>query len=759
MNAIDGGALAEVADTSDWGAFQSGILAPFVDFGVVWAVAWLVCIVAARLLSALPQWTRSSVTRRSSMNAKWIGGLITAIAAAGFVAAGAATSAAGPWLPLVWLGVGLLAVAGVLVLAFGMATTPWLKIVVVGSGGSTNDAWATEVAVRMRELNADNPSGRVERPDGSDLNELVTIADRTENWAVALVGGAMSMLLNLTPWRLEVTVFDAVSGVARLRRNGRIVEDAPLDLPAEPADREHPGELLVLSAAFAATTVAECYPDIIGFYNTREWLGLGLIGIARRTADDDLREQYIARAIQADPRSILVEFEDVYERYRTATDPQSLHDLLDRLEPMIHVAAVLAGRTVDAVHDARVRPWHVLDWEPKRDTDEARRRWRRVSTHPQPQLLLLRLLTYYTMTVRNWLMSGDAALASDSERLACTERAVGIVAEFVAVLDEIPARERAAAEEVLERMEQRAGLGLLLLLDDLEGLRGGEPDERFRDRRATAEAWRRAAMDSPEVEVKYSVACYQSRRIAAGRAELDAELADIVERLSGVCWVEEYRDLAITDPELIPLGREPAMRDAVLFDMQDGWQIDRFRTPRLPLEWAGVRRPEELAAPAVQHRVVQRSGLDESEVAALADAARILRAALEAELDFTGEGDDAEASARRARRERWARLRAARCLLDAERHSSRSLVAEHEDDPESIVDDVARAMFWVADDDELRAVGDYLGRLVELVREEMPSAPAAADDAAAADNAAAADDAGDRGAGPDRPAPQGTLVA
>lgn len=256
MGAIDGGVLAEVSDTSDWGAFQSGFLGPFVDFGVVWAVAWLVCIVAARLLSALPTWTRSTVTRRASMNAKWIGGLITAVAAAGFVAAGAATSVVGPWPALVWLAVGLLAVAGVLVLAFGMATTPWLKIVVVGSGGSTNDAWATEVAVRMRDLNADNPSGRVERPDGSDLNELVTIADRTENWAVALVGGAMSMLLNLTPWRLEVTVFDAVSGVARLRRNGRIVEDAALDLPAEPADREHPGELLVLSAAFAATTSA-----------------------------------------------------------------------------------------------------------------------------------------------------------------------------------------------------------------------------------------------------------------------------------------------------------------------------------------------------------------------------------------------------------------------------------------------------------------------------------------------------------------------
>ncbi|WP_022890356.1 hypothetical protein [Agromyces italicus] len=727
MHGLVGAVTGEVADASDWGAFQSGFLAPLVDYGVVWVVAWLVCIVGARLLSAWRGWTRSPVTRRYSMRAKWIGGLIAAVAAAGFVGAGALTSAVGPWLALAWAVVVVLAIVGVIVLAHGMATTPWLKITVIGPSGSSNDAWATEVTVRMRDLNADNPSGRVERPDGSDLNELVTIADRTENWAVALIGGAMSMLLNLTPWRLEVTIFDTESGVARLRRNGRIVEDAALELPAVPAVAEHPGELLVLAAAFAATNVARRYPDIIGFYNTREWLGLGLIGIARRTRDDELREQYIARAIQADPRSILVEFEDVYERYRGATDPLRLRELLDRLEPMIHVAAVLAGRRVEALHDARFRPWHALDREPKRDSDEARRRWRRITAHPEPQLLMMRLLTYYTMTVRNWLMSGDTAFASDAERLACTERAIAIVGEFVAALESMPLRERDAADEVFARMEQRAGLGLLLLLDDHDGLRGGEPDERLRDRRVTAERWKQAAMASTEVEVKYSVACYQSRRIAAGRANGDGELADVVERLTGVCWVEEYRDLAIIDPELIPLGREPAMRDAVLFDMLDAWQIDRFREARLQLESAGVRRPEELAAAGAQHRAVQRSGLGGAEVAALADAARILRAALEAEFGFGdgdgdgGVGDECDASERRSRRERWARLRAARCLLDDGRHSSRSLIAEYDDDAESIVDDVARAMFWVADDDERRAVGDYLDRLVELVRAASPS--------------------------------------
>ncbi|MFF2272256.1 hypothetical protein ACFVTX_08270 [Agromyces sp. NPDC058136] len=717
MDGIHAALTLAAAETSDWVAFQSGFLAPIIDFGVVWAVVWLICIVAARLLSALPHWTATPVTRRWSMNAKWVGGLITAVAAAGFVGAAALTSTVGPWLPLIWVGIVALAVAGVLLLAHGMATTPWLKVTVIGSDGSSNDAWATEVTVRMRELNADNPSGRVERPDGSDLNELVTIADRTENWAVALVGGAMSMLLNLTPWRLEVTVFDPDSGVARLRRNGRIVEDASLELPAAPADPHHPGELLVLSAAFAATNVARRYPDIIGFYNTREWLGLGLIGVARRTRDDDLRELYIARAIQADPRSILVEFEDVYERYRGVADPQSLRDLLDRLEPMIQVAAVLAGRDLAPLHDARFRPWHELDRAPRRDSAESARRWRRLTAHPEPLLLMLRLLAYYTMTVRNWLMSGDEELADDAVRLARTERAIGIVGEFVAALDEMPAREKDTAGQVLARMEQRAGLGLLLLLDDRDALREGRPDERFAAQREIAERWKTQAMASSEVEVKYSVACYQSRRIAAGRAELAAELADIVERLSGVCWVEEYRDLAVVDPELTPLGREPALRDAVLADLQDAWRIDRFGAVRLQLERAGVRHPEELVSPAVQHRVVQRSGLDAEVVEKLADAAVIVRAALGAELDVVAIDDDGDVRGRlSAQRERWARLRAARCLVDTGRHSTTTLLAEADEDPAGLAADVATAMFWVPDEAEQRAVAAYLDRLVALVR-------------------------------------------
>ncbi|MGW9167318.1 hypothetical protein [Agromyces sp. NPDC055658] len=723
---------AEADDASDWGLFQAGFIGPLIDFGVVWVAVWLVAVVAARLLSALRFWTRRPTTRHRSMTAKVLGGLITALAAAAFVAVGAMTSAIAPLTPLAWVTVGLLGAAGVVVLAFGMATTPWLKITVTGTGGATNDAWATEVTVRMRELNADNPKGRIERPDGSDLNELVAIADRTDNWAVALVGGAMAMLLNLTPWRLEVTVFNADSGVARLRRNGRVVEDASLRLPAPPAHGEHPGELLTLAAAFAAVKVAHEYPDIVGFYNTENWLGLGLIGVARRTDDAELRERYIARARDADPRSILVEFEDVYERYAGVTDARRLRELIDRLEPMIEVAAEQTGRHL-GLAGAQRKPWHgttpPVDADPAREAAEAaagaRRRRRQFD---EPPMLMLRLQSYYLMTMRNWLVSDDDVLNEATERRDRLRRATSVAGELVAALGELKQEEEkrrrraqyADQRTSLERMEQRAALGLLLLSEECRRLGEAADDEVSRERIRLATEWKRAAMESDAIEVKYSVACYQSRCIVDEESGDGAEFDDLVRRLGGVCWVDEYRDLALADPELAPLvdprrserPRRVRMRDAVLLEMEDAWQIERFRRVRLQLERAGVRSPEDLVVPATQTRVVQRSDLDANEVEALADAARILRAALVTECDLIPDRFDG----RDAERERWARRRAARALLDDGRHTVSTLLAEYAEVPEALIDDVARAMFWRPDDDEAAAVALYVDRMIEQLQ-------------------------------------------
>lgn len=711
-----------------WSAFADGI-EPFVEMAIAGGLAWLGCIVVARLIATIPVWTTFTVTRRMSTQAKAFGAVATLAAAAGYVAVAAMPGVFGEALIWGWVVLIVLAVLGAIVLAIGMATTPRLQVTVLQSSGEPNAAWATEVTVRMRELNMDDPKGRVERPNGSDLNDLVAIADRADNWAIALIGGALSMLLNLTPWRLEVTIFDTRSGIARLRRNGRFVEDAPLELPRDPADAEHPTELLILAAAFAATTVARAYPDIVGFYNTRNWLGLGLIGIARRSSGI-ARRDYISRAIQADPRNLLVEYEDVYERYGTATDEESLSELLDRLEPMIRVAAVLSGHGVEALGGVKARPWHELDLNG--DHAESAPRRRRTAPRHEPTLLMLRLMAFYCMAIRNWMMYEYSEAAEDvrsvewtTEGLERRERATGVVREFIVALQALPKSERKAAHAAIERMQQRAGLSLLLLLDDdgedhrdddghdgsahLRRDRGAGRAAAGRARRMRAAdvdgsrrvalEWKAAAEQSTELEVRYSLACFISRQLVLTPGDPSPEkVDDIAKRLRSVCWVDEYRDLALSDPELTRLGGQAPLRRAVLPRMRDAWQIARFKEFRLPLESAGIRVPEELVHAAAVHRLEQRTAIDERTIGRLVDGARILDAAL-------GIQDHPF--------DRAERLRVVRHLLDRGGHTVASLQTAYVEANDAVVADVAAAVHWIPDDEETAASAAFAERLVE----------------------------------------------
>lgn len=699
-----------------WSAFADGI-EPFIEMAVAGGLAWLVCMVAARFIAAIPVWTRFTITRRTSTAAKWIGAATTLAAAAAYVALAAVPEVFGDASAWMWVLVVVVALIGAVILAIGMATTPRLQVTVLQSSGESNAAWATEVTVRMRELNMDDPKGRVERPNGSDLNELVAIADRTENWVVALIGGAVSMLLNLTPWRLEVTIFDARSGIARLRRNGRFVEDAPLELPRDPADPEHPTELLILAAAFAATTVASAYPDIVGFYNTRQWLGLGLIGIARRSTGV-ARRDYISRAIQADPRNILVEYEDVYERYAYATDKETLTELLDRLEPMIQVAAVLSGRDVTPLHDVKARPWHELDL--KGGHAEDRDRGSRITPRPRPEpgLLMLRLMAFYCMTIRNWLMYEFSEPTDEvrgvewtSEAVERRRRATEIVRAFIGALDTLPRAERKAAHDAIVRMQQRAAISLMLLLDD-DGDDGDDTARSAAGRQVDgpqriARDWKAAAEQSTELEVRYSLACFISRQLVLKPGDPPEEkVDDIARRLRSVCWVDEYRELALSDPELTRLGGHAPLRRAVLPKMRDAWQIARFKECRVQLESAGIRAPEELVHASVAHRLAQRSTLDERSIGRLVDSARILNAALEVD-------DHPYSTAER--------LRVVRHLLDRGGHTVASLQTAHAEANDAVVADVAAAVHWIPDEGEQALSASFADGLVERLRASAPA--------------------------------------
>lgn len=664
-----------------WTSFYNDIIAPAVALLVPVAIVWLLILLVTRLLALTPLFYGIGVRRRTSLWARIIGFVLTGGAAIAFVAgasAGDAGLSAREALPPI-----VFAIFGISTYAFGMASRPRLAATVTDSKGAVNPALTTELLARMRELNADDTRGRVDQPSTSDLNEIIAVAGKSDNWLVNVVGGAMSALFNVTPWRLEVTILDKKNGLAVLHRNGRQIEDAALRLPADPVDPEHPAELLAVAAAFGAVTVARCYPDIVGFYGAHDWHGIGLLA-ATRGLPKEKRRVYLDKALEADPQSILVEHAELFQRYSYGADREQLESLMDSLEPMIRQAASLSHVHRDELDEIEPKPWHSS-----------------VDGHREPRLLMLRLMTLYTTFVRNWTALSEGA---DTARAgARRQRAAQIIDVFVDELPKTPPRDRRAARVDLMRMEQRASLSYALLREPGSSADLAYRSLRLEDARKRRSEWTQnkltAARGSNDFDVRYSYACYLARRRHAGDTCSDTEPKEIANRLELVLDViGDYRAAAMDDPELRLLSASSEMRNAVLARDIKAWDIQRFARHRAALEARGVIDPNRLSAAYVSAKKIKSDKLDLTTAQSLIDGARILAAAPR----FSpARVDDA------------ARLRAVRALLDDEGHSIESLLAACADPmaKKAMTATIGKALFWDPDAREQVVVRAFLDAL------------------------------------------------
>lgn len=675
--------------STDWNTFYGDVVAPAITLAATALVIWLILVIGARLFAMLPILRRVKMRRAVGRTLR-IAGYVLAAAAAVLLVWFPSGDSPGVVRAVIVVAMAVSAVGGIVLLTFGMATRPRLDAVVLDAAGAENGSWRTELLVAMRSMNADDLRGRVERPSGSDLSEVIAVTGETKNWALEFSGTLASLLFNFTPWRLEVAVFDSRSGVVTLLRNGHLIAETPLRLPREPFDTEHPAELLTLAAAFAATNVADYYPDIVGFYGARGWEGIGWLQIAL-VAPEETRAADLDRAIHADPGSALAEYEDVYRHWGGASDIASLSDFIGRLEPMMRVAAARADVPIPTLQGVSLLEWHELPH----------------GRGGEPRLLLLRLMASYTIAVRNWSMRAAEDGSRNGARPFRADPAA-IIGAFIDLLGEHPERKYRALEQWFARMRQRAGLCFTLLDEDLlladdegghdesEGLAAGT----IENRRKRAKEWADEAKQSHEFEVRYSYACYLARRWHQNVPGTHHPTR-IAAKLEPVCRQEEkYRRIAIHDPELRPLGQFDEMRRAVLGKFT-AWNIGRFAQQKAALEALGVRHPQLLCDPSIAERLKTHSTISRDTAESLIDGAQILEAAEEIRLD----GLDSRT-----------RMRAVRHLLDNERHSVATLVAAHSRARQELVDDVAAAMFWVPRSSEVRIAEHFLDRLVERIR-------------------------------------------
>lgn len=671
-------ALSDLGDR--WNTLNTNWLQPILYLLLAGGICWLVFLVLARALSAMPSWYESVVRKGNSRTARVRGYAITAVTAAAFSVWIAVWLSVPELLPsLVALAVVSFVIAatfGIINLAFGMATRPRLDATVLEPSGKSNAAWSAELLAYMRDMNADDPKGRVERPSSGDLNDVIAVANGAEHWFFKFIGSVLTLLLNLTPWRLDVTIFNTTSGSAILRRNGHVVKEELLRLQHASADSNHPTELLMFAAAFGGTAVAAFYPDITGLYRPNGWRGIGLLAVARASSGAK-RNDYIRLAIEADPRSILIEYEDVYSRYDPLNNVGITEKLIDRLEPMINVAAILSGRP-SVLTEVKPRKWHRIPNSRQRNEPLAA---------SEPPFLLLRLMTLYTTAVRNYSAGG---WESEVRR----ERAVKVVGQFMDALLGLTDAQKAVLPEAVARMKQRAALCYLLLEEPVT-------NEQARRRYKAARRWEKKASKSPTVSVRYSYACYLARRASCARSTSERSVlaARVGGELESVRWNDTYRAAAVDDPELKALGHERPVREAVLHRCTEAWAIDVFAKWRDALTAIGVAEPENLAASAMSKQLHARLDMDWATASKLVDYATILAAAMSATAD--------------PRIDQVARLRTVHCLLDSHGHSTSTLASAYAAHGAELVDAVAASVFWVPKDDERKAVGDFLAAIVD----------------------------------------------
>lgn len=725
-----------------WDRFVDQVLIPLGDTLLAVLVAWLVLAVGARLVALLPGIRNLKVTRRTGTVLRAVGWSLVVITPAVIVVTTAyASDGFAMWLVVVLP----LALATVSILGPGLATRSRLDAKVLAPDGSVNTAWAIDALLQVRNANLDDPRERVERPSSPDLGEFIAIADRSGSGVASAIAWLFQVLFNSAPWMLQVTILDAHSGIATLRRNGHPLDEVELVLEWESPEPDQHRKLLALAAGFTAMTMAERYPDVRGFYRAASWKSVGYLALARMTHGEE-RRHYLNRAIEEDPTSILAEYDRVFDRFERLEDRASLEAFIDQgLEPIVNHAAWLCGepevfadRRPEVRHEyvrvaAELGPQRLDPSDMHAITRPIRTRWderRRVRPPaPEPCAMLLRTLMLYMTAARNWAayVELDGAGIDEGAVAERRDRIRTAVDRYIELLERESAAPRRDPNRVLSRMRARAALCYMIFNPDASGdwgaasagvtgagaSEGGAGPDATRQA-AAARRWLREAGASLETEIRYSYACFTARRARAIEGEAERRLL-VEEAIRGVRYARDidfYQRGAARDPELMLLGHEPQMRELVLPSITSAWQIERFASLRGRLERHGILDPARLAADPDLSALRDELELGAEDFSLLVDASSILRAGL-----ATDEGALS----------RDERLRAVRHLIDDVGYSVPALVGTFAEQFERLARSVASAVHWVPTDDELEDVSRFMvglmARLDAETNEPAPSSP------------------------------------
>ncbi|WP_394550615.1 hypothetical protein ACDF64_09165 [Agromyces sp. MMS24-JH15] len=297
----DGGRLSDwtTGIGAGWDRFMTEVLTPLGNALFAILVAWVAIAVVARLITLLPLIRNLRVSRRTGTLFRSIGwSLLVATPIVTVLTTAFATDRLVTWLavstPLAWL--------AAITLGIGLATRARLDAKVIAPSGESNEAWAIDALMQMRKVYPVILRRRVPEVGAPDLSEFITLADRSGSGIASAIAWVIQALFNATPWLLQVTIFDGRSAAATIRRNGMAIGEVELDLGRGDLDSDQHRNLLVLAAAFAASTMEGRYPDG-GPAITTAWEPVGYRLVAARSTGEE-RQHYLARAKAAESAGI-----------------------------------------------------------------------------------------------------------------------------------------------------------------------------------------------------------------------------------------------------------------------------------------------------------------------------------------------------------------------------------------------------------------------------------------------------------------------
>lgn len=254
-----------------------------------------------------------------------------------------------------WAFVASVAIIGVVVLAFGMATRLRIRVDVRDKSGQPDLSAADYVLARLERLGSDRPRG-LQRPQQTDVMGLPDNAVDTlpEGKVLSALFKFVYAIIPLMPWRATASWLDSDRLSVTLARNGRLVNATvvsrpALGLPAAKSGDDQSADplrakLLTGAAAFVLLELSQKAPVLKnGLSGASRWDSLTLQVLAtdpkpEPEPESDLR--LLAQAVDRDPANCMAKFAFLAHRCRYSADAdeqrrfaKAMSDLVLRLAP------------------------------------------------------------------------------------------------------------------------------------------------------------------------------------------------------------------------------------------------------------------------------------------------------------------------------------------------------------------------------------------------------------------------------------------